>query len=207
MISATGNTRLVVTGFGPFGEHEYNPSWDAARVVGDELDVDAHLLSVTFNAAAQFAGAHLRAAAPRPLLFVHFGLGATRRNICFERCAQNERDDTPDRIEKTHCSRLPSRQELVAESRRQRFSRLDIAELVDRYGARDLPSARISEDCGSFVCNALLYHSLRACENARSAGQMADALFIHVPPMESSRAEKLGRHLAKEVLTPLPDLL
>ncbi len=202
------DARLVVTGFGPFGDHEYNPSWDAARALGESLEVDAHLLSVTFNSASQFAVAHLRANSPKPMLFVHLGLAARRELLCFERRAANERDDTPDKLEQAHCSRLPSRQPLHSENRQHRFSRLDFDELVQRYETGEkpveLPPARLSEDCGNFVCNALLYHSLRACEKARAHGQFADALFIHIPPMDSATAAHLGEYLARQVFSPLP---
>jgi pyroglutamyl-peptidase len=210
MNSSNLDARLVVTGFGPFGDHDYNPSWDAARALGETLDVDAHLLSVTFNSASQFAGAHLRANSPRPMLFVHFGLAARRTEICFERRAKNERDHTPDELEKAHQPKLPDSQPIHSENRRQRFSRLDFQDLITRFDEGDkrgeFPAAKISEDCGNFVCNALLYHSLHACEKARGRGQFADALFIHIPPMDQNQATLLGHYLARQVFTPLPEI-
>lgn len=195
---------LVVTGFGPFGDHNYNPSTDAARALADVHDTKPHLLPVTYTTAAQFARAHLQSS-HGPLLFIHLGLGSRRSQVCFECRARNERDATPDQIERRHDSDgLPSAQPVVDEPHRRRSTEIDVASLVASYNRRrpgDLPPARVSDDCGAYVCNAIYYHSLRACEGATN--HFADALFVHIPTLSPPRARRLGRMLAS-VLTPSP---
>ena len=206
--STATSTQVVVTGFGPFGDHDVNPSWDAADSAADILDIDAHLLPVNFQTAAQFAGAHLRLPGRRPVLFVHFGLGTSRDQVCFERRAANRRDNTADERERRSDVDLPDHQPLIDDNRDQRYSRLDFERLVDTYNdgcSNDLPTARISEDCGSFVCNALLYHSLRACRSAQSKGQPAEALFIHIPKLDADDARRVGARVGA-LFTPPPVL-
>lgn len=202
MSAQNSSAELIVTGFGPFEDHDYNPSTDAAKALAEARDSEARLLPVTYTTAAQFARAHLQSL-HGPALFVHLGLGSTRHKICFERCAQNERDDRPDQLEHRHQSQLPDTQPVFDEPHEQRSTRLDVASLVESFNHRcpdDLPRARASDDCGSYVCNALYYHTLRACE--RHATHGADALFIHIPSLPPPRARRLGRILAS-VLTPV----
>lgn len=188
--------KLIVTGFGPFEDHDYNPSTDAAKALAETRDTEVRLLPVTYTTAAQFARAHLQSLR-RPTLFVHLGLGATRHHICFERCARNHRDGRPDQLERRHKSRLPDTQPIVDEPRDKRSTGLDVASFVQSFNHRcpdDLPPARVSDDCGSYVCNALYYQTLRACE--RHVTHRADALFIHIPSLPPPRARRLGRMLA-----------
>jgi pyroglutamyl-peptidase len=192
--------RVLVTGFSPFGDHPYNPSWDAARAIALELDCIPRLLPVTFTTAAQFARAHLTAAHPLGLFFIHLGLAAGRERLALETCARNRRDDTPDNLEKTLPIRMPrGERPLISEDRPERRPLLPLSELARAYESirEDLPAAELSDDCGHFVCNALFYHSLRACEAARARGQLAQALFFHLPPMTEELARRTGTTLAR----------
>lgn len=203
MRSSNSSRELIVTGFGPFGDHRYNPSTDAAKALADVRATAPHLLSVTYTTAAQFARAHLETSSD-PVLFVHLGLAADRNRVCFEHCAHNERNATPDSIEQRHDTSLPSCQPIVDEANRRRSTHVDVDSLVTAFNHRrpdDLPPARKSDDCGSFVCNALYYHSLRACD--RHSTRFADAIFIHLPRLSPPGARRLGRFLGS-VLTGVP---
>ena len=196
MSRSTPSAELIVTGFGPFGAHSYNPSTDAARSLADARGTEAHLLSVTYTTAAQFARAHLHRAR-RPVLLIHLGLGARRSRLCFEHRAKNERDDRQDQLEMRHDSALPGTQPVFDEPPTKRSTGLDVDALAASFNERrpdDLPRARTSDDCGSFVCNALYYHSLRACDRYAPSG--SDALFIHIPELSPPRARRLRRMLA-----------
>ncbi|TXD43328.1 hypothetical protein FRC96_01855 [Lujinxingia vulgaris] len=205
MTSPTSPVHFVITGFEPFGDHAYNPSWDAASTMAETLGARAHLLSVTYSSAAQFARAHLESRAPEPgsrILFVHLGLAARRDHLAFEERALNRRDHIPDNAERPLNPSLPAEQPLRADDLPRRHTQLPLARLRDHYEALrqaepDLPPSALSQDCGSYVCNALLYHSLRAAEAARARGIHADALFIHLPPLSPDQAHRTGRGLAK----------
>ncbi len=199
------DTRFVVTGFQAFGDHEYNPSFDAARGAAEALGVDPHLLPVTYTAASQYARAILTAARPLPVFFLHFGLSADRERVGFEARAKNLRDNTPDNLEKTLPIRMPrAPRELVSGDRVERLTLLPLPSLVEAYeelraGDEDAPAAEISQDCGRYVCNALLYHSLRACEAARAEGHFGQALFVHIPAMSPEAARAVGSLVARSI--------
>ncbi|WP_158542406.1 hypothetical protein [Lujinxingia litoralis] len=197
------STHFVITGFEPFGDNAYNPSWDTAQALAEGLGLQAHLLSVTYSSAAQFARAHLEARPAEqrlsPTLFVHLGLAARRTRLSFETRALNRRNNTPDNVERPLNPRLPDEQPLRADDLEQRHPHLDLARLCTLYQelrAPDLPPGQLSQDCGAYVCNALLYHSLRAAELARQRGQIADAIFLHLPPLSPEQAHQLGHTLA-----------
>ncbi len=195
---------FFVTGFGPFGDHKHNPSWDVARAAGETLGTDPHLLPVTFEVAAQFTRAHLQAVSTTRLFFVHFGLAADRSAVCFERRARNRRSDDPSTDDTSSAD--PSRlRPLVTDGRDQYPCLVDVSTLTEKYNRRAsdaLPDGRISKDCGAYVCNALYYHSLRACVEARTDGSAADALFVHVPPLDDSEAARVGQ-LVADIVTDL----
>ncbi len=193
----TERQRLVITGFGPFGHHAHNPSWDVARAFADVLGHKAHHLSVTYTAAAQFAAAHLRSHPRQSTCFLHFGLRADGRHIDLEGRAINERDGRPDTVEARHGASLPPAQTLVDAAPRVRSSGLDLPFLADCYNQGRpavMPTATTSDDCGRYVCNALYYHSLNACDRQGAAD--SHALFIHVPAMTPVSARRVGRYLA-----------
>lgn len=185
--------RLIITGFGPFADHSYNPSWDAAQALAAAVEAEATQLPVTFDAAACFASEHLRESPDASLFFVHLGLAANRSHICFEQCAKNQRSGVGG-----HSVGDDAGEPLIDAGPTQRHPGVDVLSMVDGFNqmaSREALKARISHDCGSFVCNALFYHSLGACEAARRRDRWADAIFIHIPTLSPRRARLLGTQL------------
>ncbi len=103
---------------------------------------------------------------------------------------------------------LPTSQALVDGAVPKRSPLIDLSELVATYDAKDsdLPRAQISHDCGTYVCNALYYHTLSACEAFRGPRRWADALFVHIPPVSPAEARAIGRQLANILTAITPSL-
>lgn len=185
--------RVVLTGFEPFLEYDYNPSWDVAQAAAAVHSAQAHLLAVDFESAPE---AHLVFEQDgTPGLLVHFGVAARRDHVAFERFAHNICGARDDRRQVDE-----SREELVEGGPLALQTDVRLGRLVERYGelaGAEVPLAEISRDAGTYVCNAAYYHSLRAFHDSP-----IDVLFIHVPMLEPDRARRLGAHLA-QVLAPL----
>lgn len=191
--------RIVWTGFEPFGEHSYNPSWDAARAAdgacGEDLSSRAERLAVEYEAVKRWAGD--RFPSGERLLLVAFGLAETRSTVCLEARARNvvgaRADETGatlrgrDRLDSTGPEVV--RPGLTLEGLR--------SSLAGRLEGTPLPEVEMSDDAGTFVCNALYYCALSAC----SGGD--DALFIHLPPLAPQQAELLGRETANAIVNEL----
>lgn len=162
--------KLVFTGFGPYGDVDYNPSWDAAQAAAKATGSTAELLPVTVEAGEEVS----RRWADDALLLVHFGVATKRREVCLERYAHNWWQD-------------------LDEDRPMRLAEgpgaLEVALPLDDWAAQLTHASgvrwRVSHDAGTFVCNATLYHSLQALGPER-------ALFVHIPPMYPMQALEIG---------------
>lgn len=198
--------RVVATGFGPFLDHARNPSWEAARafaeVVGADYQTACDELAVTYEAARGFADE--TALHDGQVIVVHFGLAASAQKVRVERYAHNCRGAKPD-----ESGRRDWPDWLAADGPAALETLLDVGALVAscaEIGA-ELPEVGVSRDPGDYVCNAIYYHSLAAVDAARRADRAAEALFVHVPPVDSVQARRLGAaigegmraHLSREL--------
>lgn len=182
------STRIVFTGFEPFLEYDYNPSWDIASAAADELGAQAHELPVGFEAARR---AHeVLVDDGMPGILVHVGLAARYEFVKFERFAHNVLGGRDD-VEQTR----DGHDALVDGSDLALQTRLHLGPLVERFNemsSAEGPPAEISRDAGTFVCNAAYYHSLLAFRDSP-----VDVLFVHVPMVDPDAAKVLGRNLAR----------
>jgi pyroglutamyl-peptidase len=165
---------VLWTGFEPFGEHAYNPSWTVAQAAARRSEGRARQLPVTYGTRVEADG--------WPDLMCHLGLGASRSRICLERVATNHAGERPDNDGVVHEGPIEE------EGPNRRTTALDTDRLLDvlapRLKASKLPAPRISDDCGDYVCNALYYTQLGHSD--------VPAMFIHVPNLDRSEARRLG---------------
>ncbi|MFI8952505.1 pyroglutamyl-peptidase I [Streptomyces sp. NPDC053750] len=167
-------SRVLLTGFEPFQQDTYNPSWAAAQLVQEKppsgLEVTAVRLPCTFTKSIPA----LREAVldTDPDLVVCLGL-SPRRGISIERVAINV-DDSPGL---DNDGRQPVDEPIVPDGPAAYFSTLPIkrcAAAVQQAGI----FAEISLSAGTFVCNHVFYglmHLLETEAKQRRGG------FIHVP--------------------------
>lgn len=174
----------IFTGFTPFLDFDFNPSWDAAQAAAEALSGQAHLLEVTFEDAARDAE---RLVAPNTRL-VMIGLGSNRLRVEFERFAHN--------IEGTS-GRLITDAPLALETS------FDTRELSDDWN-EDGGSLRagVSRDAGDYVCNALFFHALWLGRDLKNF----EAIFVHIPMIDADDAQVVGRRLARTFANKLKDI-
>lgn len=135
----------------------------AARFVADVLPVE-------WAAAPQRLSQLL--AAHRPQVALHFGVSHEAQGFAIERCGRNTCAATPDAT-----GALPKLAHLDPDGPPARTASLPVECLVARLAALGLP-AYVSESAGTYLCNALLYHSLGAGttpDGSRLTG------FVHIP--------------------------
>ncbi len=189
--------QVVLTGFTPFLDNADNPSWAVAQqacpAIAEAYACRCELVEVTYAAAEGFAeqvGWH-----DGQRLVVHCGLAARADTLAVERFAHNCRGALGD-----ESGRAGWPDWVVPDAPAAMETLVDTAAMVDLYArAQDVPAARASRDPGDYVCNAIYYHSLRAVGAARQAERAAEALFVHVPPMEPARAPGVGVALGQAV--------
>ena len=168
-------TRILLTGFEPFGGATVNPSWEAAALAAAEpppgVRAEAVLLPCVFGDSI----AALRAAVLRtsPDVVLCVGQAGGRPDVTMERIAVNLDDASiPD-----NSGRRPVDEPVVADGPAAYFSGLPIKACVAAVRAAGLP-ASVSQTAGTFVCNHLFYglmHLIAAELPSLRGG------FVHIP--------------------------
>jgi len=167
--------RLLATGFGPFPHAPENPTEALMRALAREAPASfgaREFRAVVLAADYRRAWATLRRlyATFLPDVVVHFGLARKAKAILVERQARNSADPAkPDaagyapRVGLAH----PSGPAILPAT-------LQAEAIVSALQKAGFP-ARLSDDAGDYVCNAVFYRSLLAGGDRRVG-------FLHVPP-------------------------
>jgi pyroglutamyl-peptidase len=167
-------TRILLTGFEPFGTDSRNPSLEAVRIVEKQFTDPAIELHVR-PLKVEFAGAHKQLndyiTQISPDVVICVGLAAGRPDITFERVAINIADARiPD-----NSGAQPIDVALEDQGAPAHFSTLPVKSMVEAVRAHEIP-ASLSNTAGTYVCNAAMYYALSALD-----GTAARAGFVHVP--------------------------
>ncbi|MFF1483480.1 pyroglutamyl-peptidase I [Streptomyces sp. NPDC058319] len=168
-------TRVLVTGFAPFGGEQVNPSWQAASLLAAEppagLTVTAAELPCVFGAALDALRDAVRASAPD--LVVCLGQAGGRPAVTVERVAVNIDDARiPD-----NAGAQPVDEPVIPGGPAAYFSTLPVKACVAALRTAGVPAA-VSNTAGTFVCNHVAYGlgHLLATEFPGVRGG-----FVHVP--------------------------
>ncbi|WP_435242251.1 pyroglutamyl-peptidase I [Streptomyces cucumeris] len=168
-------TRVLLTGFEPFGGEGTNPSWEAAALVAADpppgCDVTAVRLSCVFGTALEELDAAVAAADPD--LVVCVGQAGGRAQVTVERVAINVDDARiPD-----NAGRQPVDEPVVADGPAAYFAPLPVKACVAAVRAAGIPAA-VSQTAGTFVCNHVLYGLAHLIATRRPATRGG---FVHLP--------------------------
>lgn len=175
-------TRVLVTGFEPFGEHAVNPSALVAK------SFDGVVLPVSYAHAAGALQAAIDDADPDVVLC--FGLADNRTKVSVERFAHNL-----DEAGTTDNDEAPGSGKEIDPAGPLAFrSTLPVDEIVAALEAEGIP-AEVSRDAGGFLCNHVFYVLMQTLDPKRTGG------FIHVPPASVLPPDDLVRAAAVIVAT------
>lgn len=171
------SSRILLTGFEPFGGEATNPSMEIARrlhglTIGRHT-VEAALLPCVFGAARRELLRNV--ARHRPKVVICLGLAAGRRAVTPERVAINVDDARiPD-----NASRQPTDRPIVRGGPAAYWSTLPIKAIVAAIAARGVP-AEVSSTAGTFVCNHVFYALMHHLATEPAARGVRGG-FIHLP--------------------------
>jgi len=174
--------KVLITGFDPFGGQAVNPSWEAVRLLPDEIGnwqlIKRQLPTVFHKAAAKVLE---EAAAQNPDAILCVGQAGGRKGITPEVVAINLREaGIPDNE-----GQQPVNVPVVEGGPAAYFSTLPVREMVKAMEAEGIPCG-LSYSAGAFVCNDVLYTVLNRFE-----GTATRAGFVHVPFLPQQAGEKL----------------
>lgn len=162
---------VLVTGFGAFPGVADNPTAAIARAVDGQrigdVPVVGRVLPVSFVRGPDAAIELAREVGAQ--LVVGLGVAVRRSSVCVERRGVRvDNANVPD-VDGAHACMLSGPTEVAAS--------LDVVRLADALGAQ------ISDDAGTYVCNAWLYRVSQALD--------VPVGFVHVPPHGIGSSELL----------------
>jgi pyroglutamyl-peptidase len=172
-------TKVLLTGFEPFGTATSNPSGEIVKQISGDNIVTA-ILPVTYTQSAQqlldLITQH------NPDVVICLGQAEGRTSITPEKVAINLDD-----------ARLPDNEGVVRNDVKiidggpdAYFSTLPLSAMVDAIKAQGIPAA-VSLSAGAFLCNHVFY----VAQN-KFAGTKVRSGFVHVPLMDSQAPEFPG---------------
>ncbi|MBQ7343725.1 MAG: pyroglutamyl-peptidase I [Clostridia bacterium] len=164
--------RLLITGFEPFDKEVINPSWEAVKLLPDEINgytLDKLLLPVVFGKAAETVTEAAGKLSPDVILCI--GQAGGRRAITPELVGINLRHASiPD-----NAGYMPKDEPIIQGGESAHFSTLPARRMAEAIKASGIPS-EVSYSAGAYVCNDVLYTLL-----SRFKGTDTRVGFIHIP--------------------------
>ncbi len=187
---------ILVTGFGPFGQHQVNSSWLAVGHLAQLWDQRAtewkpyalatHEVPVVYS--------YVETSLPKiyeertPCLCVHVGVSPYSM-VTLERCGRNHAYKHPD----VNGSR-PATGCCVKGGPEAITTQFDLENIHKALSGKGVEFC-VSEDAGRYLCDFIYYKSLHM--------DKCPVLFVHVPPLNQPYSgEQLGRAL-KDLLETL----
>ncbi len=172
-------TKVLLTGFEPFGTATSNPSGEIVKQISGDNIVTA-ILPVAYTQSAERLLALI--AEHNPDVVICLGQAEGRTQITPERVAINLDD-----------ARLADNEgvmrndvKILEDGPDAYFSTLPIKEIVEAIQTKGIPAA-VSLSAGAFLCNHIFY----VAQN-KFAGTSVRSGFVHVPLMDSQASEFPG---------------
>ncbi len=183
---------LLITGFDPFGGQKLNPSWEAVKLLPEEIgNFRLHKLMIptVFGEAAE--GVLSVAKELRPDVILSVGQAGGRDAITPERIGINLRSASlPD-----NAGNQPAQEPVIEGGPDGIFSTLPVEEMVKAIRAAGDP-ASVSNTAGTFVCNDVLYTLLH-----HYAGTPTRVGFVHLPYLPEQGEPNLPLEAMVKALT------
>ena len=172
-------TKVLLTGFEPFGNASLNPSGEIVKQINGDNIVTA-ILPVAYAQSAERLLALI--AEHNPDVVICLGQAEGRKEITPERVAINLDDARLADNEGV----LRNDVKILADGPDAYFSTLPVKEIVEAIKASGVPAA-VSLSAGAFLCNHVFY----VAQN-RFAGTKIRSGFVHVPLMDEQAGEFPG---------------
>lgn len=184
--------KLLITGFDPFDGASINPSWEAVKLLPEQIG-EYELCKLQIPTVFGLAPRTVleKAAEVQPDVIISVGQAGTRAAVMPERIGINVRDA---RISDNAGVR-PKDEAIVPGGPDGLFSTLPVKAMIAAINGAGLPGA-ISNTAGTFVCNDVLYSLLH-----HYRGTAVRCGFIHVPWLPEQGSPSLALEDTAKALT------
>lgn len=186
----TPKKTILITGFGPFGNHIVNASWEAVKELNKlcattkvlkNVEVIVKEISVSYEDVANYVPKLWEKY--KPNLVLHVGVSHKVKCLTIECCARSYGYLRPDIHDK-----CPDENNIKPEIFETKINVNDICEINNENPDNTACKACISHDAGHFLCEYIFYKSLQI--------DPTRTLFVHVPDFDqySSLQTAKGLH-------------
>ncbi|MBR6769562.1 MAG: pyroglutamyl-peptidase I [Clostridia bacterium] len=179
--------KVLLCGFEPFGKLNTNPSWEAVKLVREDLEKDIEvkklLLPVEYKRAPEMLLSEMEAHHYDVILCT--GVAVSRRAVTPEYVAVNVKDS----LQPDNAGKVCIYERIEEEGEAVLYTNLPLTEMLDAIHAAGVPCAP-SFDAGAYVCNTLFYslmHGIKYGKKNTYGG------FLHLPPENEVKREDAAR--------------
>ena len=173
ILPTMSESRVLITGFQPFGGRACNSSWEGIKWI-NEPGLLVEELPVVWGQPSRRLGELVDVY--RPSTVISFGQGK-EREFTLETKALNLRDNRLD--EQGNLPRNPLNSDMGPN---EVFLETDVFELHGFLSERNFP-VRISDDAGQYLCEETIY---KLSELQKASVELEKVFFCHVPPYGTS---------------------
>lgn len=174
--------RVLLTGYEPFGGEKINPSGEAVKLLDGKTiggaQVTARILPVTWDDAGPLCQQAVAEIKPDFVLMV--GQAGGRSAISIERVAinvQNGKDNNG--VPRDEAAIVPDGPDAY-------FGTVPVKAIAKAITDAGIPAV-VSNTAGTYLCNHLMYTTLR---HAATEGQAVRGTFIHIPYLPEQVTDK-----------------
>ncbi|XP_076245163.1 pyroglutamyl-peptidase 1 [Calliopsis andreniformis] len=180
---------VLVTGFGPFGNHIVNASWEAVKelckLVVDssewkDIKVVTKEIPVSYEDVANYIPTLWKEY--NPLVILHVGVSHKAHCLTIESCAHNYGYIRPDIYDK-----CPDECKITPEVLNTGIDVNRICENINKNSENIKCNACISCDAGRYLCEYIYYKSLKI--------NPMKTLFVHVPDFDKYSSDQTAKGL------------
>jgi pyroglutamyl-peptidase len=184
--------RVLLTGFEPFGGAASNPAQDIALALdGRESDrYSVHSAILPVERFGAISALQKQIERHKPEVVICLGVAVGRASISLEKVAINFDDF---RIA-DNAGQQPIGEPIEPAGPNAYFSSLPLNRIVEALNDKDI-AAEISFSAGTFVCNHLMYGTLRLAEKSRNRFRTG---FIHIPQCSEQVIDAAKPCMARE---------
>jgi len=187
-------TKILISGFEPFGIHPENPSMDLVKALPDQLSNQIRLYKTILPVDDVYGPNQLieKIYQTKPNAVMAFGFAPKREEINLERVAINLKDY---RISDNVGNKIND-QPIIPNGPAAYFSNLPIRKMLSALTSANIPGT-ISLSAGSFLCNQVFYsmmHEISINKWPIYAG------FIHLPGYQLDSLNTKGIHFNLDMM-------
>nr|CAI5828419.1 unnamed protein product [Callosobruchus analis] len=172
------NDTVLVTGFGPFGEHKVNASWETVKALPDtihDIPIVKKEIPVVYGCVDSTVPSLWKQY--NPLLVIHVGVSSSASKLTIEKCAHGSGYHRCDAAGTRHTSNA-----LQCNGPDCIYTEIDTDMICEHLNSTGSVKSCTSCDAGRYLCEYIYYKSL-SIDHTRS-------LFIHVPPIDQPYSTK-----------------